>query len=940
MNAIARLLLIVGCALGGTAMALAQPPAPPAPTKYRVMLRYAIPAARNEHVVQYDSLIRHLQGLNFEFIPPLNKHPDSDREDRTKNYLEGDIAGEKALKLLDHSAVQTLLLRPIAPEEFKLPDDPNAPVVVRLELAGNLPPDRQRTLANQTRVLLRELGFKEPIGYDHRGISGRPYTRMVGTIPKAKLDLLQRDLRSHPAGWIGPVIPYDEIPSPLREVNPVRVIEILPDTQAIKQLAEPEMRFPDYLDKISADLWELVKDKDVTATSIRIQVGFAGAIMPEDTSWKLMLREATPGFFIEGQLGQFVTGVIRLDQVKRLASVPYVSLIRLPRAPMVEIDPAVKIKGDNARALAQSGVTELHARGQRGQGVRVAIVDRDFRGWERLVQDKKLPAKTRLVDLTTERNPDIYPLPHAGADDQFGHGTLCAQAAALAAPDAELVLVRIDVGDPYHLDDVARYIQGGRYSNLIEQRNGELVAHGARLKARREVLLEERRIILEDFTDEADLREKLGFLGPVFAWLYSDREWHRLRMEYHDRLEEEHRAREERFRGFLKEVSSLKDVPIVVNSYAWSSGYPLGSMSPLSKSLDIPPSPLGRGAGDEGSPLWFQAIGNTRGQSWFGLFQNTPGDPAMKFVPDGSKLPKGRWSNELNFLSWQPWQGDAKAELPAKAMVRLTLQWREPHDPDYYLRPGFDDEYRKPLANLRVQLLRQRDPDHKKVPADAFDLIGRTTGVPQRLEHLPSGSVYEHVLEAPLEEAGRYAVRIEKQVDSVWLFLPHAERGTPIYRLLEGLTPTGIRPLGAPTLPALEKQWELRTRIHVEILDDANRLQGRAAFADFATDAGSIGLPADARNVVSVGAASFKDRPQPYSAFGSPVQMELARRPWLYAYDELELAGGGAFGTSIANAFAAGTTAAMMSGNVTRSEIVQILREQDGRVLRAPAGKK
>jgi hypothetical protein len=787
-------LMTICCALGCTAAAAAQPPAPAAPTKYHVTLRYSIPAPRQEHVIQYDSLIRHLQSLNFEFIPPLAKHPDTDREDRTKNYLQGEIAGAKALKLLDHSAVQTLLLRPIAPEEVKLPDDPNAPVAVRLELAGNLPPDRQRTLANQTRVLLRELGFKEPIGYDHRGNSGRVYTRMVGTIPKAKLDLLQRDLRSHPAGWLGPVIPYGEIPSPLREVNPVRVIEILPDTQAIKQLAEPEPRFPDYLEKISADLWELVKEKDLPPTPVRIQIGFAGNITPEDTGWKLMLREVTPGFFIEGQLGQFVTGIAQLDHVKRLAAVSSVSVIRLPRVPMVEVDPAVKIKGDNARALAQSGLTELHARGQRGQGVRVAVIDRDFRGWERLVKDKKLPAKTRIVDLTTERNPEIYPLPHAGADDQFGHGTLCAQAAALAAPDAELVLVRIDVGDPYHLDDMARYIQGGRYSNLIEQRNGDLVAQGARLKARREVLLEERRIILNDFTDETDLREKLDFLGPVFAWLYSDREWHRLRMDYHTKLEEEHRAREDRFRGFLKEVNSLKDIPIVVNAYSWSSGYPLGSMSPLSKSLDEPFK----------GPLWFQAVGNIRGQSWFGLYRNTPGDPALKFVSDGSKLPKGRWSNELNFLAWQPWQGDAKPELPAKAKVRLTLQWREPHDPDYYLRPGAEDDYRKPLANLRVQLLRQRDPDHKKLPADAFDLIARTTGVPQRLEHLPSGSVYEHVVEAPLEEAGRYAIRIEKQVDSVWLFLPHAERGTPVYRLLEGLTPTGIRPLGVPTLPALE----------------------------------------------------------------------------------------------------------------------------------------
>ena len=604
MNALARFLLIVCASLGGIAPAPAQAPVPPLPAKYQATLRYSIPAPRFEHVVQYDSMIRHLKSLNFEFIPPLDQHPDTDREDRTKNYLKGNIAGDKALKLLEHSAVQTLLLRPIAPEEFKLPDDPNAPVAVRLELAGNLPPDRQRALANQTRVLLRELGFKEPVGYDHRGITGRAHTRIVGTIPKGKLDLLQRDLRSHPAGWIGPVIPFDEIPSPLREVNPVRVIEILPDTQPIKQLAEPEFRIPDYLEKISADLWELVKDKDVPATPIRVQIALAGAITPENDGWKRMLREQTPGFFIEGQLGQFVTGVIPLDQVKRLAAVPYVSVIRLPRAPFVEIDPAIKIKGDNAKALAQTGLKELHDRGYRGQGVRVAIIDRDFRGWERLVKDKKLPAKTRIVDLTTERNPDIYPIPYAGADDQLGHGTLCAEAAALAAPDAELVLVRVDVGDPYQLDDVARYIQGGRYSNWIEQRNGELVAEGARLKARREVLLEERRIILNDFTDDTDLREKLDFLGPLFAWLYSDRDWHRARMEYHEKLEAEHRQREDRFRNFLTEVASLKDIPIIVNAYAWSSGYPLGSMSPLSRSLDIPLSTFGgRGQGRRAAAL-------------------------------------------------------------------------------------------------------------------------------------------------------------------------------------------------------------------------------------------------------------------------------------------------------------------------------------------------
>ena len=436
---------------------------------------------------------------------------------------------------------------------------------------------------------------------------------------------------------------------------------------------------------------------------------------------------------------------------------------------------------------------------------------------------------------------------------------------------------------PFHLDDVLRYVQGGSYSNTIEKRHGELIARAALLQVRRAELLEERRIILNDFTDDTDKREHLEFLGPLYAWLYSDREWHRQRMDYHDKLEAEHHLREMRFRSHLKAVSSLKGIPILVNALAFDSGFPLGATSPLSRVLD-----------DPNGPLWFQAAGNTRGQSWLGPYRHTPGDPALQFSADADKLPKGRWSNEVNFLSWRTHQGETKPDLPEKTKLRITMQWREPHDPDYYLRPGEPDLYATPLANMRIQLLRQRDPEAKVLPADLFDLVARTTGWPQRLEHLPNGSVYEHVLEVPLADAGRYAIRVEKQVSAQWLFVPHPVRRSPSFRLIDGLTPTGISPLGAPCLPALEKNWELRPRIFVEVLDDTNRLQGRAIFADFATESGNIGSPADSRNVISVGAANFNRKPQPYSAFGVPAQMELARRPWLYAYDELELAGGGA----------------------------------------------
>src|SRR5262245_43877309 len=141
----------------------AQPPAPPPPEKYKVTLRYYIPSARDQHVLQYDALIRHLQKLDFEFDPPLDKRPDTDREDRGKNYMRGVVAAKHVPRLLDNPSAQTVLLVPFAPKEVVLPDEvkeADKAVTIRIELAGNLAADRQRELMNQTRVILRELGFK------------------------------------------------------------------------------------------------------------------------------------------------------------------------------------------------------------------------------------------------------------------------------------------------------------------------------------------------------------------------------------------------------------------------------------------------------------------------------------------------------------------------------------------------------------------------------------------------------------------------------------------------------------------------------------------------------------------------------------------------------------------------------------------------------------
>ncbi len=101
-------------------------------------------------------------------------------------------------------------------------------------------------------------------------------------------------------------------------------------------------------------------------------------------------------------------------------------------------------------------------------------------------------------------------------------------------------------------------------------------------------------------------------------------------------------------------------------------------------------------------------------------------------------------------------------------------------------------------------------------------------------------------------------------------------------RRLDGLIPSGLRPLGVVTLPALEKKWELQPRLFVDV-EGAERLKGRPVFADFATDQGSVAVPADAPSVISVGAADWENKPRPTApaAHSPSPSCRRNRRSWL-----------------------------------------------------------
>ena len=360
--------------------------------------------------------------------------------------------------------------------------------------------------------------------------------------------------------------------------------------------------------------------------------------------------------------------------------------------------------------------------------MRLALIDTDFRGWDRLVKEGRLNGKTRLVDLTAERNRDLTPAP-SGSKDQLGHGAHCALAAALAAPDAELTLIRTDAQDAYQLQEIVGYLRGGGlFSTHLQRRQDELASEKTLLDEQRAKILAERRVMLDDFTDESEQIRDFAFLGPIRGWVFSRREWLRQRLTYMDKLEQEVGERKDRLYRLFDQIRQLQGIRLVANPLVWPDGAPLGGTGPLSRFLD---AEGGRGL------LWFQAAGNTGGQAWTGLYRDEDGNGIMEFAPPDHKLTPGQWSREWNFLAWQPHQGKRLADLPAGAKVRISLQWREPHDPDYFAAEDGEDHYRKPLADLRIALARQRDPLAKNLPADAFEVVARSTAQPQRLVHLP-----------------------------------------------------------------------------------------------------------------------------------------------------------------------------------------------------------
>src|SRR5207245_8694836 len=231
------------------------------------------------------------------------------------------------------------------------------------------------------------------------------------------------------------------------------------------------------------------------------------------------------------------------------------------------------------------------------------------------------------------------------------------------------------------------------------------------------------------------------------------------------------------------------------------------------------------------------------------------------------------------------------------------VQWREPHESSLP-----ESDYRAPIAPLRLQLVKQRDPSGEKYGSDEIDLVAESEGLPARLQIEPTYGIYEHSLEVTLPADGRYAVRIE------------------------GRVPGNIRPFGAPTLAGQEVTWELRPRVFVESLDG----RGRFALADYSSTDGGVAVPADARSVLAVGAAGPDGKVRRFTASGVGPETDLLRKPDLIAPDTIPGVGEGpARGSDLAAAFAAGWAACMESAGM-KPGTFDLLRIPPGGIIAVP----
>jgi hypothetical protein len=927
----------------------AQVARPKPPDRYDVQVRYRILGDRNERVIQFEAMSANFKKAGFLETP--NDDNDLAAFDPTMERMVGTVPSASVRDLLNDPRVRTILY---AAAGLKLPKD-DTRIRVAIELATS---KDQILLFKQTLAAINRLGFKEELGYDNQR-----FKRIRGSLSGRHLETLLRDIRYQPSGWLAPE-PFEELlektsegittpnlAAPFGTDTPIRAIEVTGsayEPPAGLVLPPIPAEQPQQV-KWTADLRRKMIEEGYADKPARLEVVLANE--PTETSFTWQETITKTGATIEGRAGGVVTvTVAKAAKASDLALIADVVTVRLPRrafVPVTEIAPKTpepkKIEEkkltelplpirtvSNVDSLPASSPDEdplkltrldkLHALSRKGQKVRVVLIDSDFAGYKALFGPKSAKGAVTFIDLTAERSRDVVADAMPG---DIGHGTHAALAVKLAAPDCELTLVRVAHDAPYQLVNVARAIRGdGVMPDGILARRRELIIDFANLRERCEKAKDEYRRAFDDFGDEEGPRKRR--LDAQAALVKLDQEEANLL----DRLD--------RIEVLDKGLAKLKGTNVVVCLMSWNTGFALDGLSPMSKFLDdwlIRPKTaytrhLTRGPMPQ-LPLWFQPAGDTRGQSWTGVFQDVDGNSVMEFADPKSPQRPGRWSRELNFLALQS-GGKDYADLPAGGKVRVSVQWREPHDPD--LPEG---DYRVPIANVKLQLVKQRDPKGESSASDEIDILAESEGNPERLIAEPEYGVYEHSIEVTLPADGRYALRLVCKLPDI-----ASDPRNPLNRIILDIPdaasrlPNTTRPADAPKLSTQAIRWDLRPRLFVESADG----QGRYIFGDYATETGGVAMPADSRGVYAIGSADKSRMARGFTAAGGGPQSQLLVKPDMLAPDDLGnlVEEPKARGTALSTSFAGGWAASLMSAGLLPSSFPAILKIPQGGLIEVP----
>jgi hypothetical protein len=901
-------LMAIAILLGIVPSLYAQVKRPEVPKTYGVEFRYRIDAERNERIRQFKLMRDFFNKLGFEeIVTEESENADLNPE---ANKLMGLIPGTDAKSLLQDVRVRTVL---VYPKGFQLLEDDSL-VRLSIELSGGLPQNEQRRFHEQSLIVLQQLGLQESIGYDHRG-----FTIVRGMFPARNVRELLVDLRSEPAGWFFSTTNAAVLKPPFINYLPIRFIEVIPEpegaTPAVSQIQLVELKdLPvEFRSKISHDLKEVIS-KTPDKAGVFIEAFLDPVPDEDDNSWIESLRTQFPDLRYEGRLGNIASLVLsKASDGLRLSTVPLIQQIRLPRkvTPRVAVVPAPSPKKaasldsqirlvsnrSDLNPLSRTRLDQLHQLGHQGRGIHLVIIDTDFAGLARFY-DRGLSAKdTVYIDLTAERSLEILPDPEPV--DGLGSGTLSALSAAAAAPKAHLTLVRVNQDSPIQLETVTKAVMNRSYrSESMVQRRREFDAQLIVLHQKIEAANARYRKAIDNFEDTEEVRQER---------LDSIKELNKVRLE-----ESEFLAKATRLARLEDGLLELRNAQIIINNLTWDTGHAIDGNSVLSQYLTktltmAQPSFVYNQWKQPKKPTWVQAAGDTGGQSWTGQFLDRDGNGVMEFTNSNTTLPD-RWNTELNFLCFEH-DEMGSADLPKNRKIRLAMQWREPHSEDF---PA--NEFRTPISKLRLQLLYQRDAQGEKLPSDELNLVAQADSAGTLLYAESHFGIYEQVIEVTLPATGRYAVRVE------------------------GKAPEFSLPRGVAGLPALQESIELNPRLVVESIDE-QLSPGRLVFGDYRVP-GGVGMPADSRSILTVGAASLDLKTRLSTSRGAGPATQLLDKPDVWAFDTLPLPGvepvQSGFGTSAAAGFAGGLAASVRSANGSSRYLMSSLGLQSGHLLELP----